>query len=60
MKDAVCEAAGLELLRIESSALRPGPHGRRILEYLIDARGFMNTVYEQQEQGYLPWDEPST
>jgi hypothetical protein len=57
-KNAVCEAAGLELLRIESSALYPGPHGRRIVEYLIDARSFMNTVAEMQEQGTLPDDEP--
>jgi very-short-patch-repair endonuclease len=58
MKDALCEAAGLELLRIESSALYPGPHGRRILEYLVDARSFMQAVWEQQEAGLLPQDEP--
>jgi hypothetical protein len=58
MKDTVCEAANLELLRIESSALHPGPHGRRLIEYLIDARSFMNAVTEQQEAGNLPWDEP--
>ncbi|HWH00304.1 MAG TPA: DUF2726 domain-containing protein [Pilimelia sp.] len=37
---AVCEAVGLELLRIESAALRPAVHGRWIVEYLIDARGY--------------------
>jgi hypothetical protein len=42
MTNAVCATVGLELLRIESSALRQGSHGRRILEYVIDARNFMD------------------
>ncbi|NLU77732.1 DUF2726 domain-containing protein [Micromonospora sp. HNM0581] len=58
MKDAICRAAGLELLRIESTALRQGAHGRKIIEYLIDARDFMNEVSAQQEVGALPLDEP--
>ncbi|MEE6263979.1 PDDEXK family nuclease [Plantactinospora sonchi] len=40
MKLAVCEAVGLELVRIESPTLRPGPRARRIVEYLIDACAF--------------------
>lgn len=40
MKLAVCEAVGLELVRIESPTLRPGPRARRIVEYLIDASAF--------------------
>ncbi|MBM0238320.1 hypothetical protein JNW88_16250 [Micromonospora sp. ATA32] len=40
MKNAVCAAVGLEVLRIESPTLRPGDHGRRIVEYVIDARGY--------------------
>jgi hypothetical protein len=38
--DAVCAAVGLGLLRIESATLRPEPHGRRIVEYVLDARAF--------------------
>lgn len=40
MREAVCAAVGLEVLWIESATLRPGPHGRRVVEYLIDARGY--------------------
>jgi hypothetical protein len=38
--DAVCSAVGLGLLRVESRTLRPEPHGRRIVEYVLDARAF--------------------
>ncbi|MEV0156757.1 hypothetical protein AB0H57_23925 [Micromonospora sp. NPDC050686] len=38
--NAVCAAAGLPLLRIETSTLRPAEHGRRIAEYVIDARRY--------------------
>ncbi|MGC9665048.1 DUF2726 domain-containing protein [Planosporangium sp. 12N6] len=37
---AVCGAAGLRLLRLESSALRLDGHARRVVEYLIDAWTF--------------------
>ncbi|WP_326554320.1 DUF2726 domain-containing protein [Micromonospora sp. NBC_01813] len=40
MTDAVCEAVGLELLRIESGALSTASSGRRVVEYLLDARTF--------------------
>ena len=38
--EAVCATVGLGLLRIESATLRPEPHGRRIVEYVLDARAF--------------------
>lgn len=57
-KDVVCEAAGFELLRITSSALDRGPRGRRLVEYLIDARQLGQAFYEAQEQGAIPLDEP--
>lgn len=41
MKYAVCAAADLAVLRIESGTLRPEAHGRRIVEYLVDARAFL-------------------
>jgi hypothetical protein len=44
MKHAVCEAVGLELLRIESSTLLPATHGRWIVEYVIDARAFQDAA----------------
>jgi len=57
MKDAVCESAEFELLRIEAQHLAPGPRGRRLLEYLIDARAHCLNINELQQQGYLPDDE---
>lgn len=40
MKNAVGAAVGLEVLRIESPTLRAADHGRRIVAYVIDARGY--------------------
>ncbi|WP_416211480.1 DUF2726 domain-containing protein [Frankia sp. Cas3] len=51
MKEAICEAAGLELLRIESSAFAPGPRGRRLVEYLIEARAYCKAFYQAQKTG---------
>ncbi len=58
MKDAICVAAGFELLRIEPPALAPGPRGRRIVEYLIDARSMSQAFDEAQVEGSVPPDEP--
>ena len=57
MKDAVCEAAGFDLLRIDSRALDRGPGGRRLVEYLIDAREYSRAFGEAQERGYVPAEE---
>lgn len=40
MTDAVCEALGLELLRVESPAFAAAGPGRRVVEYILDARAF--------------------
>ncbi|MEV1333230.1 DUF2726 domain-containing protein [Micromonospora costi] len=40
MKTAVSAAAGLPVLRIESPTLRPAEHGRRVVEYVLDARDY--------------------
>ncbi|MFC4020107.1 DUF2726 domain-containing protein [Micromonospora sp. GCM10011542] len=40
LKDAVSAAAGLPVLRIGSSTLTAAEHGRRLVEYVIDARGY--------------------
>jgi hypothetical protein len=58
MKNAVCDAVGLELLRIESATLRPGSDGRRIVEYVIDARTFMESTLEREEASDLLPDGP--
>jgi len=58
MKDAVCAAAGFELLRIEPPALAPAARGRRIVEYLIDARAMSQAFDEAQAEGSVPADEP--
>jgi hypothetical protein len=57
MKDAVCEAAGFDLLRVDSHALDRGPRGRRLVEYLIDAREHFRAFGEAQERGDVPPDE---
>ena len=53
MKDAVCEAAGFDLLRIDSRALDRGPGGRRLVEYLIDAREYSRAFGEAHPQPLL-------
>ncbi|SCL24321.1 hypothetical protein GA0074692_1745 [Micromonospora pallida] len=50
MRDAVYAAVGLEVLRIRSATLLPDPHGRRVVEYLIDARGYT--------AGLSEWSDP--
>ncbi|MEU8424648.1 DUF2726 domain-containing protein [Micromonospora sp. NPDC048835] len=40
LKDAVSAAAGLPVLRIGSPTLRAVEHGRRLVEYVIDARAY--------------------
>ena len=44
MTNAVCAAIGLQLFRVESATLRAGGHGRRICEYVMDARAFQDTA----------------
>jgi hypothetical protein len=59
MKNVLCEAAGFELLRIESSALSASPKtgNRRLIEYLIDAWEWGKAFAEEQEKGHIPEDE---
>ncbi|MET8233829.1 DUF2726 domain-containing protein [Micromonospora sp. NPDC005298] len=40
LKDAVSAAVGLPVLRIGSPTLRAGEQGRRLMEYVIDARAY--------------------
>lgn len=47
MTDAVCAAVGLELLRIESATLLAAGAGRRVVEYLLDARTFQQIDVEE-------------
>ncbi|MEO3930212.1 DUF2726 domain-containing protein [Micromonosporaceae bacterium B7E4] len=58
MKHAVCDAVGLELLRIESATLQPATHGRRIVEYVIDARAFLMATGDPAEYVELAPDAP--
>jgi len=58
MKDAICAAAGFELLRIEPPALAPAARGRRVVEYLIDARAMSQAFDRAQAEGSVPADEP--
>lgn len=44
MTHTVCAAVGLPVLRIESPTLRPAGHGRRIIEYVLDARAFSDAT----------------
>lgn len=54
MKSAVCAAVGLEVLRIESPTLRGADHGRRIVEYVIDARGYADATAPEPGGGEQP------
>lgn len=57
MKDALCEAARLPLLRISSEYTQR--RGRWIvLSYAIDAFYLSEAFFRAQEQGQIPWDEP--
>ncbi|TDB82367.1 hypothetical protein [Micromonospora sp. KC721] len=40
MREAVCAAVGLPVLRIESLTLRAADHGRPIVTYVLDARDY--------------------
>lgn len=57
MKDAVCQAASFDLLRVDARALDRGPRGRRLVEYLIDAREYFRAFGEAQDRGDVPDDE---
>ncbi|WP_422769222.1 DUF2726 domain-containing protein [Plantactinospora sp. WMMC1484] len=58
MKQAVCDAVGLGLLRIESGTLQPVTHGRRILEYVLDARAFRDATGDPADYAELAPDGP--
>jgi len=54
MTNAVCAAAGLSLLRIESSAVRSSSQARRVVGYVLDAHAFMAAISAQDERSGLP------
>jgi very-short-patch-repair endonuclease len=57
LKDAVCETAGLPLLRITSEFTRKT--GRwRVLSYVVDAFFLSGAFFDAQERGVIPLDEP--
>lgn len=57
LKDALCKAAQLPLLRITSDFTRK--QGRwRALSYIVDAFYFSEAFYDAQESGIIPLDEP--
>jgi len=58
MKHAVCDAVGLEVLRIESATLQPVTQGRRIVEYVNDARTFREATGDPAEYAELVPGEP--
>ncbi|MFU8871565.1 hypothetical protein [Micromonospora sp. SL4-19] len=51
MTSAVCAAVGLPVLRVTSPALRGAVHGRRLVEYVIDARGYADGTDSGPESG---------
>lgn len=58
MTDAVVHAAGLPLLRVESSARGLGSYARRLAEYVIDAYAFTIATADDDEIGDLPVEPP--
>ncbi|MEU5722076.1 hypothetical protein [Micromonospora sp. NPDC047738] len=51
MTSAVCAAVGLPMLRVESPTLRGSEHGRRLVEYVIDARSYAAGTQSGPEGG---------
>ncbi|MFE9202250.1 hypothetical protein [Micromonospora sp. NPDC007230] len=51
MTSAVCAAVGLPVLRVESPTLRGSEHGRRLVEYVIDARSYAAGTQSGPEGG---------
>lgn len=45
-RSAVCAAVGLSSVTVESTTLTAAVHGQRIVEYLIDARAFLDPATE--------------
>jgi hypothetical protein len=58
MTDAVVHAAGLPLLRVESSACGLGSYARRLVEYVIDAHAFATATANTDEILGVLSDEP--
>lgn len=57
IKNRLCEAAGLPLLRIDSLFTRK--EGKwRVLTYILWAHETGKAFYAAQESGQIPWDEP--
>jgi hypothetical protein len=57
LKDSLCEAAGLPLLRITSEFTRR--EGRqRVLDYVVEAFYLSEDFFKAQDQGAIPPDEP--
>jgi Protein of unknown function (DUF2726) len=57
MKGAICDRLGLPLLRIDADYLRD-VKGFRLLAWLVELWFLYEAFSEQQERGYIPWDEP--
>ncbi|MCZ7537875.1 MAG: DUF2726 domain-containing protein [Acidimicrobiia bacterium] len=58
MKDRLVEASGFELLRVGVENLDIGPRGRRLIEYLIDARQFMEAAWASSYAESDPYFDP--
>lgn len=57
VKDRLCEAAGLDLLRIDNLYTRKA--GRwQVLGYILEMHEAGKAFAEAQVQGSIPWDEP--
>ncbi|WBB80879.1 hypothetical protein O7606_05700 [Micromonospora sp. WMMD882] len=54
LRQAVCAAVGLASLHVESATLRADTHGRRLVEYLIDARGYSAGMPERFDPDPAP------
>ncbi|MBW8173994.1 DUF2726 domain-containing protein [Ornithinimicrobium sp. Arc0846-15] len=57
IKDRLCKAAGLDLLRIDNLYTRKA--GRwQVLGYILEMHEIGKVFAEAQAQGSIPWDEP--
>jgi very-short-patch-repair endonuclease len=57
-KDRLVEKSGFELLRVGVGHLDTGPRGRRLIEYLIDARQFIEAAWASGYGESDPYFDP--
>lgn len=58
IKNALCQQAGLGLLRINDRYVTKLYGGMSVLRWIIEVTELEKAFYEAQKDGLVPWDEP--